>query len=311
MSRVLLTFALLLSGCQPAASSQPPPPQVQALIERSIAQMVFVEGGSFMLGDGGTYISEESYRRGWEYEVVDPGHPGAVHIPWTWQDNNKPPVEVTLSSYHISKYETTYGEYDLFTETTGRPYIINPEREANRPSRAPDQPAAVNWYGADAYCRWLAELSGLPFALPTEAQWEYAARSRGRNVGYATDTGLFEVGRNIGDYIRMPHPVGAFPPNPLGLHDMMGNVREWVSDWYEPGYDHVAGQTDPTGPETGNEKVLRGGSYTNDPAANTVYGRAHRAPDTTNIGLAVGFRCALHLDQPVSLEEVRARWQQP
>jgi formylglycine-generating enzyme len=310
MSKVLLILvaALLLPACRPAASADPPPEEIRALIERSLAQMVFVEGGSFMLGDVGAYITEESYRRGWEYELVDPDHPGAVHLPWTRYDNDKPPVEVTLSNYHISKYEVTYGEYDVFTETTGRPYIINPEREANRPSRAPNQPAAVDWHGADAYCRWLAELSGLPFALPTEAQWEYAARSRGQNVGYATDTGLFDRERHY-RFQRYPLAVGSLPPNALGLYDMTGNVEEWVSDWYKPGYAHVAGQTDPTGPESGTEKITRGGSYISDPASNTVYKRVALEPDA-GIGIAVGFRCALHLDRPASMEEVRARWKE-
>src|SRR5690606_4851307 len=118
-------------------------------------------------------------------------------------------------------------------------------------------------------CDWLGQLTGLPFALPTEAQWEFAARSRGQNTPYATDTGRVEKD----PYLRPPReyidpstppkgnalvhssatferrPVGSYPPNPLGLYDMTGNVAEWTRDWFQEDYYQRISKHNPAGPE--------------------------------------------------------------
>ncbi|WP_052446551.1 formylglycine-generating enzyme family protein [Geoalkalibacter ferrihydriticus] len=157
----------------------------------------------------------------------------------------------------MSRYEITYGEHDIFTTETGREPTM--QRQFGAPWRSPEYPAGVSWQEAHDYCAWLGEQSGLPFALPTEAQWEYAARSRGKVVPFATDTGLIEPGVNYPPSTRYPFPVGNFPPNPLGFYDMSGNVQEWVADWYDPAYYSKSPEHNPQGPETGTEKVYRGG----------------------------------------------------
>ena len=116
--------------------------------------------------------------------------------------------------------------------------------------------------------------------LPTEAQWEYAARNRGQFWVVATDNGKMELGRNARTFdersayakkfgltrLEPSLPLGAFPPNPLGLYDMMTEGHEWMLDWYDPDYYAKSPEKNPAGPETGARKVLRssrGGSGEN------------------------------------------------
>jgi formylglycine-generating enzyme required for sulfatase activity len=107
--------------------------------------------------------------------------------------------------------------------------------------------------------------------LPTEAQWEYAARNRGQMVIYPTDNGQLDNGRNVANYEQReayakkhklfsrhnPAAVGLFPANPLGLYDMVTNGYEWTLDWYAPDYYAVSPEKNPTGPSTGTKKVTR------------------------------------------------------
>jgi formylglycine-generating enzyme required for sulfatase activity len=95
------------------------------------------------------------------------------------------------------------------------------------------------------YCHWLGEKTGLPLDLPTEAQWEYAARNRGGYVLFATDNGNYEIGKNIANNEQKIHfsglplfsfIIGKFPPTPLGLYDMAGNGVDWINDWYAEDY---------------------------------------------------------------------------
>jgi len=141
--------------------------------------------------------------------------------------------------------------------------------------------------------------------LPTEAQWEYAARARGKFLIFATDNGLFEDGRNVptteeveklSGHWTSPISVGLYPPNPLGLYDMGKNGYEWVKDWYaDDYYSHSPGQ-DPQGPEHGAKKVVRShGNGTDYPAMTMA--RNARSPklgedDKEVTMIAEGFRCA-------------------
>lgn len=163
-----------------------------------------------------------------------------------------------------------------------------------RRSRKPTHPATVNWFGAKAYCGWLATTSKLPFDLPTEAQWEYAARSRGQRLLHATDNGKLEMGKDydvvraegamrganaseIAKYVDEPGrnypnseqrtrlggkrdssliPVGSFPPNPAGIFGMAEIIHEWVNDWFGP-YNERS-RINPKGPSTGIKRVTRG-----------------------------------------------------
>ena len=138
----------------------------------------------------------------------------------------------------------------------------------------PRKPAGVNWYGAKAYCQWLGKVSGLPFVLPTEAQWEYAARSGGKKVLFATDNGNIDKDRNFPWDIkdRRTPDIATYPPNPSGIYAMSDlNASEWVNDWYDPNFYKHSPPTNPEGPsvglprnaaypEYGPTKVIRGHS---------------------------------------------------
>ena len=156
---------------------------------------------------------------------------------------------------------------------------------------------SVTWYEAHDYCTWAGSLIGKEGDLPTEAQWEYAARSRGSLIPFATDNGKLEEGRNIPTdrQLHDMHPesgrnetirIGRFPPTPLGLYDLSHGGLEWVSDWYDATYYSHSPQKAPQGPATGSEKVLRGkhnssGGYFGKNAG-LVFIRYHNTPDFYN-----------------------------
>ena len=178
----------------------------------------------------------------------------------------------------MSKYNVSYGDYDTYTKATGQHNIQkkywNPHtgawiffRDANHPVNW------ITWYQADNYCKWLREKTGINYDLPTEAQWEYAARNLGKQGwNFATDNGKMELGKNFpntkiyatqkgnedGDHLAMP--IGSLPRNPLGLCGMSGQVGQWMKDWYSPGYYSMSPLNDPQGPKAGTKKAIRGGA---------------------------------------------------
>ncbi|GGX62431.1 formylglycine-generating enzyme family protein [Saccharospirillum salsuginis] len=282
LTLALSTLALTACRSEPKDDTPPMPErnvtqaEIEELIERSKAQMVFVEGGTFMMGD---YQDEDGL-----YLTPD--------------RDNKPPTEVTLDSYSIGAYEISYGEFDLYTDLNDLPRTYWRKWSEGEEWRGPEFPAGVSWNGAKDYCLWLAEQSGLPFDLPTEAQWEYAARSRGKQVLYATNDGTIREGENYSEFTRYPRPSGIFPPNPLGLYDMAGNMAEWVNDWYAKDYYQRGNKINPTGPETGSHKILRGGVYLESPYASNVFIRQELDELTADFK-STGFRCAVN--QPTSI----------
>ncbi len=290
----LITFPLLAS-CQQTDY----PPEVEDLIEKTLDNMVYVEGGSFMMGDIGYEIPEDE--PGGTWVTMEDGRE-SYRKPFGCSASCYPVHKVTLTGYYINKFETTYGEYDVYTEANGLP-LVHEERRGRSPAIQPEKPVyiGVDWYSAQNYCQWLGELTGLEIDLPTEAQWEYAARSRGQAVKFATDNGEMEPGRNYRAHglgrTFDPDPPGTHPPNPLGLYDMTGNVNEWVRDWYHIRYYEQSPEVDPQGPEYDNlyatRKVARGFGLSNsDWDANLVFRRLPRDPE--NDGGGEGFRCAIY-----------------
>jgi formylglycine-generating enzyme required for sulfatase activity len=301
---------------QPAALAQALASLQQGSIEERVAKLkakvlgdlVFVEGGSFIMGDWGRMRgkwSRSKYTREQQELFSDafdraPGH------------------EVTLTSYWISRHKTTFAEFDVYTDATRQPRAPSSEYDAK--FWHPTVPAGVPWNHADAYCRWLSNVTGRPFSLPTEAQWEYAARSRGQKFVFATDDGHLRQGINTAVNEVAPffavteagqkashsstYPVGIFPPTPLGLFDMNGNGGDWVSDWYDATYYDNSPVQDPHGPVTGTRKVIRGyiDSAMDDPHALI---RRKREPDllvddplspgkkTEGVTFDKGFRCSV------------------
>ena len=122
---------------------------------------------------------------------------------------------------------------------------------------------AMTWHNAMRYCRWLSKKTGKKYRLPTEAEWEYACRAGTKTAYFSGDDPS-----KLDDYAwfedngdEMTHPVGKRRPNPWGLYDMLGNVREWVFDFYSPGYYSKARKQNPSGPKAGKVHCARGGAW--------------------------------------------------
>jgi formylglycine-generating enzyme len=120
----------------------------------------------------------------------------------------------------------------------------------------------VSWFDAVTYCTWLAEVWGQNFRLPTEAEWERAARGGLEQKLYPWgDQPIFERANYAGRWREAPEAVGTSLPNGYGLYDMCENVHEWCADWYAAGYYGVAPRDNPRGPETGTRRASRGGAW--------------------------------------------------
>ncbi|PLK47317.1 SUMF1/EgtB/PvdO family nonheme iron enzyme [Uliginosibacterium sp. TH139] len=249
-------LAIFFSSCEastpaPAKSASAPSPQspaLQALVAKTKKNLVFVEGGTFQMGDFGMVHN-------------------AAKLPYYGALDTMPLHEVTLDRFSIAAYKTTYEDYDVYTEATGQKKIAQDPRDIYYKRRT--APARTHWQAARNYCQWLGKQVGTLMDLPTEAQWEYAARNRGQMVVYATDNGKIEAGRNVPTYEWLEehnkegsasslYEVGLFPPSPLGLYDLVSNGADWTLDWYDAKYYANSPILNPKGPKTGTEKVTRG-----------------------------------------------------
>jgi len=176
---------------------------------------------------------------------------------------------VTLTKpYYLGAFEVSNAQYDLY-DTEHKHHRPNYQLDHDS-NREPVEP--ITWREAQLFCRWLSAKEGRLYRLPTEAEWEYACRAGTTNRTYWGDDIQDRTKANLGyswdkkhhahwtdDGFEYTAPAGSFPPNPWGLHDMIGNSWEWVSDWYSvfPTNDVV----DPQGPPTGHCRVDKGGSW--------------------------------------------------
>jgi len=223
--------------------------------------------------------------------------------------DEKPTHKVTFTyDFYIGKYEVTFNEYDAFCNATGR----------SKPSdsgwgRGQRPVINVSWNDAIAYCNWLSEKEKLPkaydsngnlldkngrvttdpskvvgYRLPTEAEWEYAARGGNKSKGYkyAGSDNVSDVAWYSSNSGSKTQEVGKKAPNELGLYDMSGNVWEWCSDWY--GSYSSSAQTNPYNSTAGSGRVLRGGGWINVAADARVANRLNFSPTFTFYFL--GFR---------------------
>jgi formylglycine-generating enzyme required for sulfatase activity len=191
-----------------------------------------------------------------------------VRIPegWFWmgsesgQDNERPVHRVWIDAFLLAACQVTNAEYARFLHATG---ALAPPLWDDAHFNNPKQPVvAVSWLEAKQYCDWLSAASGKNFRLPTEAKWERAARGGSENK-------LFPWGdtppHSLPDYAkrwqRGPEPVGGYAPNSFGLYDICENVHEWCSDWYQADYYAISPERNPRGPESGNRRASRGGSW--------------------------------------------------
>ncbi|MEO5656684.1 MAG: SUMF1/EgtB/PvdO family nonheme iron enzyme [Nitrospiria bacterium] len=263
----------MCAECHLPAAATPPPALTRVMatvpVKPPIAQtLIAVSGGEFTMGNDG---------RG------DDG-PG--------DEDERPAHRVRVKPFRIDRYETTNAMYHEFVRATGRgaPHHWTGGRY---PADKADHPAVyVSWHDADAFCRWAGK------RLPTEAEWERAARgTEGRRFpwGHAFSTAR----ANTPQYWLVRHapgdtmPVGSFPEgrSPEGIDDLAGNVYEWVADWYQP----YPGNAFPNIHYGTKNKVLRGGSWYDCLSygcglSSPAYNRSRFAPEIKNKGF--GFRCA-------------------
>jgi sulfatase modifying factor 1 len=194
--------------------------------------------------------------------------PNLVLIPAGWfrmgsdlgQENERPVHRVWVDAFYLAACQVTNAGYSRFLRATGgdaTPFCHDPN------FNHPEQPVvAVSWFEAVNYCEWLSGIAGRKYRLPTETEWERAARG-------GVEDKLFPWGddppQSLPDYGERwrtgPEPVGRSTPNAYGLYDVCQNVHEWCSDWYQPGYYAVAPDRNPRGPEAGERRASRGGSW--------------------------------------------------
>jgi formylglycine-generating enzyme required for sulfatase activity len=273
---IVALAAMLACGC--AGSGSPEPAQVAphaAPVERITTpagiEMVRVPAGEFVMGD-------------------DRG-----------EDDEKPARQVRISAFYVDTCEVTQKAFQTLMGRNPSKFI-GPDRPVER----------VSWLGAVQFCNMRSLKEGLRpcydpktlacdyaaggYRLPTEAEWEYACRA-GTQTRYSFGDEAAKLPAfawfkaNAGG---QTHPVGQRPPNPWGLYDMHGNVAEWCNDFRAEGYPAGAPAADPRGPASGDERVLRGGSWREGPEACRSAARAGEPPGLADVCFgyeAYGFRC--------------------
>jgi len=250
-----------------------------ALLPSPPSDMVSIPAGDFWMGRYHMWLIDE--------------------IGWQTRDrmDDRPMHLVYLDTFLIDRYEVTNGDYARFVEET-RHRVPFHWRKGNVPEEKPRMPAYnVSWDDAAAYCAWARK------RLPTEAEWEKAARGGYEKLSHPSSNGLDEEPAEDADEgaksIRLAHyghpkgpiDVSYYPPNGYGAYDMIGNVWEWVADGYELYYYSVSPRENPRGPIDAPYKIYRGGSWGDvDERLLSVFYRnfTDRATRTSTIG----FRCA-------------------
>ena len=230
-------------------------PSQRAVLEKLIANMVKVEGSTFTMG-----ATPEQGNDAYEYE--------------------RPAHQVTLSDYYIGRYEVTQKEWQaVMGDNPSKFYGDNLPVDY------------VSWNGCQDFINKLNQLTGLKFRLPTEAEWEFAARGGKQSKGYkySGSDNIGVVAWYTGNSGGKTHQVGTKEPNELGIYDMSGNVGEWCGDWY--GRYSSSAQTNPTGPSSGSGRVLRGGGWSRDAGYCRVSDRSLINPSIR--GNFSGFRVVL------------------
>ncbi|MCA1561374.1 MAG: formylglycine-generating enzyme family protein [Acidobacteria bacterium] len=240
--------------------------------------------------------------------------------------DERPSRSVHVDEFLIAVQPVTQAEYARFVHETGHrvpaiyelPVVVTAGgRERERAFRATGQPyvwsdsappadrldhpvTLVRWDDAVAYCAWLSTASGRTLRLPTEAEWEKAARGGLERKWYPWGDRLE---RDLANFLTDPSMKAAhgtstcrtYPPNAYGLFDVIGNVWEWVQDWYDPSYYHTGPDRNPTGPPKGHLRVLRGGSWLVADVRMLSCSHRHKVPpDTYSYGIGFRVACDVH-----------------
>lgn len=278
---VMVGLVLVSGGLWAAAAEEPAGSNAvsaEGPVAKDGAPTVVIPEGEFMMG---TNASEAS-------------------------SNERPEHPVWLPAYAIDQVEVTMERYDRFLNEAGHPPPPLWDPEAVEKVR--DHPAVgLSWSDADAYCRWAGK------RLPTEAEWEKAARGTddrrypwghmqpfvdianyNRGVWVSYEITLVPVQSGVtGMSIR--HGLKTGGRSPYGLYHMAGNAAEWVADWYDRTYYARSPKKDPQGPESGENRVIRGGSWSDSPAGLRTTARVSAPPDYQD--LTLGVRCAMDMTE--------------
>ncbi len=239
MRKTSITILLLFFMLPLNMKAQTMAPVLQELIDN----MVLVEGGTFTMGAAPNQRDDA-------------------------ESDEKILHQVTLSPYYICKYEVTQ---DLWT------FVMGSNPSHFKGARQPVED--ITWNDSQLFIEKLNALTNKTFRLPTEAEWEFAARGGNLSKGYkyAGSNKASDVAWHRNNSGNSPHDVGQKEPNELGLYDMSGNVYEWCQDWKGP-YSRES-QTNPTGPEEGTYRVNRGGRWCGSIGACRTSDRSMSAPD--------------------------------
>ncbi|NKB71843.1 MAG: SUMF1/EgtB/PvdO family nonheme iron enzyme [Candidatus Latescibacteria bacterium] len=279
---VLLFALLILSNCSPS-------PQIEG---KDGSVMLLIPAGKFPMGGKIEELGDHPHKEFPAYSAERPLH------------------TVAASPFYMDKFEVTNARYNRFLEAVKAEgdgtwkHSDQKSDQSHAPTfvsqalRADDLPAVgMNWYSAYAYCNWAEK------RLPSEAEWEYAARGHRYRVFPWGDEdpgggGIWrtnfspDVGKDA-DGFKQSAPPGSYPDgvSPFGIMDMSGNVEEWVNDWLDRGYyAKTQGAQDPPGPSTGTRKVIKGGSFVSQSYQIRIATRLYGPPVAANPQL--GFRCA-------------------
>lgn len=228
-------------------------PQTGAASYTDSMKMVFVKGGCFQMGD-----------------TFGDGEP-----------NEKPVHEVCVDDFYMAETEVTQKQWK---DVMGN----NPSYSKNCDKCPVD---TVSWNDAQKYITGLNSKAGKTYRLPTEAEWEYAARSGGKKEKYAGGNDVNSVAWYESNSGKRTHPVKQKKPNGLGLYDMSGNVREWVQDWYDVDYYKSSPKNNPQNANSGIFRALRGGSWDHVARLNLAMRRGRHYQDYQHFN--IGFRLVL------------------
>ncbi len=266
---VLINWLLIGNFSAFAKSKNPIPDSLQILhfeVDSVPFSMKRVEGGLFIMGG-----TNEQHR-----EVIS---------------TELPTHTVALDAYYIGHTEVTQALWQA----------VMPEWEIIDEWHNPNHPITdVSWYDCQVFIHRLDSITGMPFRLPTEAEWEFAARggNKSRYFRFAGSNIADSVGWGLSNAGFRKHTVGLKIPNELGIYDMTGNVSEWCSDWYAP--YHLGTEPNPKGPITGKEKIMRGGSFSNCQANSHISYRHYQKPKEST--QYCGLRLAMTLPNEPTLQ---------
>ena len=230
---------------------------MKSIVSRDGAEMLLIPAGEFLMGSN------------------------------DGDDDERPVHAVYLDAFYMDVCEVTNALYKKFMDATGHKA---PAYWDNKNLNQPNPVVGVTWFDAEAYAKWAGK------RLPTEAEWEKAARGGLVGKEYPCGDNLTHDDANYGGTGRKDRwdgtaPVGSFTPNGYGLYDMVGNVWEWCADWYDKGYYARSPRSNPKGPDSGTYRVLRGGSW--DDIDDDYLRAAFRSYDgPLYAGNGYGFRCA-------------------